>query len=295
MNTISETAVRDAVRRSFSPSMLHAHEGLLLAFFCILGIAGHFRPLTAAQRASLIGVPCLLFTFWVWEGTATRPWTRVVRQWTSLGLILPAYWILAWFSAGHATGVQEVWNLADRVLLDSVGLRGLIESSGSVFPRLLETLYLLLYCLPPAALGILQYYGQGIEARRFLFILFLGTLSAYLLIPVLPVASPRIAFPSEDASPMQGFPRPINVWILDHLDISTSVFPSGHVAVAFSCAFGLLRTLRSRPWVWITSIVIAALVLVATVYGRYHYAADGLASLAIATIAWRLERRIFPE
>jgi hypothetical protein len=37
---------------------------------------------------------------------------------------------------------------------------------------------------------------------------------------------------------------------------------------------------------WGAAFAVAFLVYLATVYGRYHYAVDGLASMVIATAAW---------
>ena len=82
------------------------------------------------------------------------------------------------------------------------------------------------------------------------------------------------------------FWRAINIWLFEHCDISTSVFPSGHVAVAFSSAFGLLRAMPERRWLSSSVFAIAIIVVVATVYCRYHYAVDGLASIGISIFAW---------
>jgi hypothetical protein len=40
--------------------------------------------------------------------------------------------------------------------------------------------------------------------------------------------------------------------------------------------------------VWVTAFAVAFIVYVSTVYGRYHYAVDGLASIVITAIAWRI-------
>jgi membrane-associated phospholipid phosphatase len=98
-------------------------------------------------------------------------------------------------------------------------------------------------------------------------------------------------FPGADAPAILTAPRVVNTWVLDNLDISTGVFPSGHVAVAFASAFGLLATLRHRPTVWVPGFLIAMLVYIATIYGRYHYAVDGLISIVITFLAWRLASR----
>jgi membrane-associated phospholipid phosphatase len=58
----------------------------------------------------------------------------------------------------------------------------------------------------------------------------------------------------------------------------SSVFPSGHVAAVTATAL----TVRQRlPRLGVVFIVAA--LSIATVYGRYHYAADALAGAVIGT------------
>jgi len=52
-------------------------------------------------------------------------------------------------------------------------------------------------------------------------------------------------------------------------------FPSGHVTVGFSAAFAMLLALPEKRRIGWTLLAIALLVLVDTVYGRYHYLAMG--------------------
>ena len=62
--------------------------------------------------------------------------------------------------------------------------------------------------------------------------------------------SPRLAFPSESLPAWHSVWRTINIWLLDHGDIDSSVFPSGHVAVAFvvaCCARSRNGGLSGRP------------------------------------------------
>ena len=70
------------------------------------------------------------------------------------------------------------------------------------------------------------------------------------------------------------------------LTVEALEFPSGHVAVAFSSGFGLLRAMPRKRWWWSAIFATATMVYIATVYGRYHYAADGIASIGISTAAW---------
>ena len=174
----------------------------------------------------------------------------------------------------------------DRILLNEMGLRAALESLGGLLPSMLEAIYLSLYAIPAICLGALYWQGGRSRIDKFLTTLLFGTLCAYALLPYFPTVSPRLAFPAQDLPNASSVWRSINVWLLDHCDIRTSVFPSGHVAVAFSSAFGLLRAIPERRWLGLSVLVTAAIVYTATIYCRYHYAADGLASIGISLLAW---------
>jgi len=64
------------------------------------------------------------------------------------------------------------------------------------------------------------------------------------------------------------------------------------VAGAFAAAFGAMQALPERRWVSRFLLVIASLIAIATVYGRYHYLSDAAAGLLVALVAFRaLPRR----
>jgi membrane-associated phospholipid phosphatase len=79
--------------------------------------------------------------------------------------------------------------------------------------------------------------------------------------------------------------------MLGDYGIHTSVFPSAHVSGAFAGAFAMVLLLPERKWVGRFLLGLATLIATATVYGRYHYAADALAGFAIAAAAAWVVRR----
>jgi membrane-associated phospholipid phosphatase len=176
----------------------------------------------------------------------------------------------------------------DRRLLNDWGLHNAIERFGALLPAVLDLAYLLIYTVPPLAIA---YFYIRHERRRlddFLFPFLLGTLMTYSLLAHFPSEAPRFVFAREDLPGVDTVFHRFNLWILNHYDIHSSVFPSGHVAVGFSAAFAMLLALPENRRAGWTLLVIALLVLVNTVYARYHYAADGLAALAVSLVAMSL-------
>ena len=259
------------------------YERIVLAFSCYAAGLAVTRGIGVPQRAALVVLPFVLMAAWRVESMASRDWSRILRQWLSLGLILVAYWSIGCFASDKLVDVQAVLIGWDRAVL--AVMRPAVESLGGVIPFVLEFVYLLLYAIPPICLAALYYYRASSRAPRLLKVLFLGTLTAYGMLPFFPVSSPYFAFPSADMPNFSSAVRELNTWLLARLDIDTSVFPSGHVAVAFSTAFGMRAAVPERRGVWLAAFGAAAVVYVATIYGRYHYAVDGLASIGIAWAA----------
>jgi membrane-associated phospholipid phosphatase len=134
-------------------------------------------------------------------------------------------------------------------------------------------------------MSMLYVYRKSRDAETLLVIYLLGLFLSYVQFPWWPSEPPRIVFPGEDAPTIDTLVRQFNQWILGGYGIHTSVFPSAHVSGAFAAAFALKRVLRERPWVYRGVFVYATLVAVATVYGRYHYAADAVAGVMVGTLA----------
>lgn len=269
------------------PSQLRRGEKVVAAFFVYTAVMLSLRGEAPWRQIVAWCVPVGIWATLALESRYSRAWSRVVRDWALLGLILVAYREVDWF-AGRAAlaGWQRTWIGWDRFILHGLGLQGAVERLGGVIPGTLEFVYLSLYGIPALAMGALYWNGRRDRIDRYLTTLFLGTFAAYALLPHFPSIAPRIAFPNQDLPHYSSLWRVVNLWLLDHCDIATSVFPSGHVAVAFSSAFGLLRALPGHRAFRAAMFGVAATVYTATIYGRYHYAADGLASLLIAVMAW---------
>jgi membrane-associated phospholipid phosphatase len=272
------------LHRAKKRTALRGCEKIALAYFTYLPCLGVIRHLTIGPFLLLASIPAALWAVWQAQSRSNRRSAEIARDWWPLGLILVGYWSMGWFATPPKAVLQDELVGLDRLFLYGAHLRALIEAADRLFPATLETIYLLVYAIPPVCLGILYACGERSQAPRFLLLVFAGTFTTYALLPYVPVISPRVAFPNADLPHYNGIARGINTWLLDHLDISTSVLPSGHVAVALSSALGMVTALPRRPMVGRCALGLAGLVYLATIYCRYHYAVDGLVSIALVSL-----------
>jgi len=169
----------------------------------------------------------------------------------------------------------------DRWLLDR-GLRAGIESAGRLVPGILEACYLTVYAVAPVALWALLKHGGRDRIGRWWLVYLAGTLGAYALLPWFPSQPPRTAFAGQNLPQVTTWLRQVNLRILGGYGIHSSVFPSAHVSSVFSAAWGLRAVVPERPALGRWMAIYGCGVALATVYGRYHYAADVVAGFAVS-------------
>jgi len=208
-----------------------------------------------------------------------------VRDWYPLPLILLAFREMGWMALPHTSTVfEDHWVVWDRRLLYDWGLKATIESLAPVMPNLLELAYLLVYIMPVLTVAVFYIYGARERLDDAMSILLFGTLTAYALYPFFPSEPPRSVYPLADL-PMMSALRRLNLFFVGNYGIHTSVFPSGHSAAAFSAAFAVMKLLPEPRWLGWAFLALSILIGVATVYGRYHFAVDAVAGLALACLA----------
>ncbi len=275
-------------------------EWLLVAYFTYTAVLAQVLPAPASLPLVALGVNAavlagLALLAWA-ESLRGRRLFSVVRDWYVPPLMLLAYREMGWLAPHqHTYELEHSWVVWDRTLLNEWGLRAAIEALGPLLPSVLEVAYLLTYSIPLFAMAMLYASGQRRRVESFLAIFLLAILSAYALFPYFPSEPPRRVFPGELFPSFDTLFRRINWALLGDYGIRSSVFPSGHVAGAFAGAFAMLRLLPERRWVGWVLLALATLIATATVYGRYHYAVDGVAGFALSVGAYfvgvAMERR----
>lgn len=129
----------------------------------------------------------------------------------------------------------------------------------------------------------------------------------YLTYIFTPVVGPRIVYRGivHEALPVDVLPETnpdppesvqasvffrIMAVIYDHFETPGAAFPSSHVAVALCTLYFSFLYLRKVRWL---HLVMAVLLCVSTVYGRYHYVVDIVAGILVAAILIPLGNRLY--
>jgi membrane-associated phospholipid phosphatase len=271
-------------------SFFRRSELVLIAYLIYAAIMAMVRPLhppllrDVVVWFNLCVIAC--FTLLAYAGSRRGVFfVSVARDWFPFVVLLLAYREMGWFALPHhGHALEDVWVVWDRMVLRGGG-RVAIECLGPVLPAVLEIAYSLVYAVGPFAVAMLYIYHQRPRVDGFLAALTLGVLLCYAQFPLWPSEPPRAVFPGQDFPTYDSVFRRFNWWLLGSYGVHTSVFPSAHVAGAFSSALGIRRALPEHPWVWQFLFALAATIATATVYGRYHYLADATAGLAMALVA----------
>ena len=285
---------------------------IILGFLAYVAVASLAFPLSSGQRAIvwgtnlMAGMLVLLLNF---REECEPALIRTSRHWVPAVLILLAYresgLLQVPDSAHHFDNLFIQW---DRVLLANRGVEALLSACTPWLQHYLEFCYLMCYPLVPLGAGIL-YLAQRSQASarnsdrtlpsfisldpeasdRFWTAILLATLACYVIFPFVPLTPPRVLYGDNPWPAVGPLLRKMNLWLLDRYSVQACIFPSGHVAAVTAEALVLRRLVPRFGWVFVLMAVSIAL---ATVVGRYHYAADAIVGAAVGALAFWIANRI---
>jgi membrane-associated phospholipid phosphatase len=262
---------------------LRSSEWLLTAYFAYVALISPAFPMQSKSLPFLVAilVPALFFALALGRTVAFS----MARDWAAAAMILVAYREMDWFSGlPRNFSLELMWVEWDRAILYRGGVQRAIEAFGSLGPIYLELCYLLVYAVAPFVVAIFYIERRRERVNGALFLYLLGTLLAYMLFPYFPSDPPRVAFAGTDLPNVFTSLRRLNLWLVGDYGIHSSVFPSAHVSSAFSAVWALFAFLPERKKIAWGMLIYECSVAIATVYGRYHYAADAIAGVAVSLV-----------
>ena len=197
--------------------------------------------------------------------------------------LLGGYWLPA-LLVGSPNPKLERWLLEiDHHLFGRDGLRWFERHAPRALVEYLELAYLLCYAVVPAGYAWLLAAGFQREADRFWSTALGAAFFCYGLLPWLPTRAPRAI---EGERPVwRSTVRKLNLAVLARGSVQWNTFPSGHTAASVATA---LAVGTHVPAAGVVLGTIAVSIAIGSVVGRYHYAADAIAGVLVAILAFTM-------
>ena len=284
MNAASRPAHRSLSYPVFSDRVTRVSGVLVLAYLIATlapmamyaRVTSHLVPLVAHLLAVIGAVAAL---------ELRDPRVRPVRDWLPLVvgpfLYVELRWLISGFGVPHVDARVQGWELAlfsgnpSATWAPAMPVRWMSETLHAAY----ASYYLIVY-LPPALL-YLRHRRTAFAATLLALTIAYGL--CFLTYLFFPVDGPRYLI-----GPAAAPDGPIRAFVLRLLDAGSSrgtAFPSSHVAASVVAS---LAALRSQRRVGIVVSVMTLTLALATVYGGFHYAVDGLAGTVFGVTAWLL-------
>ena len=255
-------------------------------------VAAFFFPTSMRRKVLILLINCTFLAVMVLirfgEDWTSYRFISVVRDWLPAMLILVVYHEAGMLISNRRNTAFEQKLLSwDRRWLEGTFQR-LRPSRFGLIKEFLEFCYLLCYPLVPLGLGSLYLARLNHLADAFWVCVLPPILFCYASSPFFPSLPPRRLSPAPPAERL--LLRRINVWVLNRGSIHANTFPSAHVAGSLATAFALIQFL---PFVGTLYLVVAAGITLGSVYGRYHYGADGVLGIVVALAGLALSQFFF--
>lgn len=260
----------------------------LFSFLLLILTAIFYKKISSAPYLILIYSSLIFFQLILVYLSRLNPFLALTRD-----IIFPVISVLIIFdSLGlivHNINPQDLDYLLIR--LDYIIFGGyptifMEKIMNSFLTDILQVAYSTYYFLPIILGVVLKIKKKNEEFEKSLFLILLCFYLSYVGYILFPALGPRYAMDHLHDKTLGGFlvSKPIQD-ILNLLEgVKRDAFPSGHTGIALIVLLLAYRYARGLFWIMLTPVV---LLIVATVYCRYHYAVDVIGGilLTIVTIA----------
>jgi membrane-associated phospholipid phosphatase len=217
-----------------------------------------------------------VFAALMWMFPSARP-SAVVEALLPLPVLLIGYWLSGLFFVRPMDRVEQ-WLLR----VDAPFLMRMRRCPALV-REYLELTYVLVYAVVPAGALTLALGGHADAVPRFWAVVLLAEFASYGMLPWLQTRPPRALETCGVDAP--SLLRRFNLAILGRGSIQVNTVPSGHAAGAAAVALAVLGAMPIAGGIF---LALAVSIVIATVFGRYHYVIDSLLGVLVAVAAWSL-------
>ena len=170
---------------------MRVSEWVVAVFFTWTTVLALVLPVSGHIRARTVFANVVVLLLYVWLFRLQRyPLAQMTRDWFPQALMILAYKQMGWFApATHTNFLEHQWIIWDRLLLNRLHGRAIIESLGPILPSLLELSYALVYAVPPITMAVIYAYRAAAPDRHITDDLSIGSIPLLCAISVLAVGA----------------------------------------------------------------------------------------------------------
>jgi membrane-associated phospholipid phosphatase len=210
-----------------------------------------------------------------------------LHSWWPVAVVPISFKMVAWVAPGVQPFADHAWDyrlqaLDDRIFGDT---RGFFRSIASAPVADLVTIGYWSYYPLPLILGAALYKPPDLKKfREATTVLLVGWFASYLGYYAIPALGPHRVVDALRSPELEGviLAGPMHRPLIQLEGVLPDAFPSGHALIAL-VVLALAWRLRRRLFWWL--LPFASLLIVATMYLRYHYIVDVLASVPLAPLS----------
>ena len=265
---------------------MRAYEWIVCGYFAYLIVLARVQPLSATRRNRVlaVGLACIGLVIVLSQLRLQLP-MRIARDWVPCIYLLQGYWMSGLFFRRPMPAVEERLLRLDGRLLGALRMDAVVGRTPVPLLDLLELAYLFAYPFVPVTFALIHGAGLRGQADDYWTPVLVAAFACYGLLPWIQTRPPRTIEPPGAMDGRRPALRRVNRTVLDNASVQVNTFPSGHAATAVAAA---LATAELLPGLLVPLLAAAGAIALATVVGRYHYAADTVLGVAVGAAAWWL-------
>jgi hypothetical protein len=251
-----------------------------IGYFCLLALLALVQPLPARRRALIVGTAAIMAAALYGISTTSGP----LRDWSPNATILVAYYLSGRLFVRPSHSIEASLMAWDRRLLGDPAAAFMTWPTWLL--TALDVIYLGTFLTVPAGLLALSLAGRMDLVDHYWTIVMGSLLVCYAGTAVIHTRPPRILERTREraARPMQY----LALQAVDDFTIGINTIPSGHVAAPLAVGLALMQPL---PMLGAVFLLLAIVITVACISGRYHFIVDCALGAVVAWMAWMLQGR----
>jgi PAP2 superfamily len=251
-----------------------------IGYFCLLALLALAQPLPARRRALIVGT-AVVMTAAIYGISTTR---GPLRDWFPGVTILVAYYVSGMLFIRPSNSIEASLMAWDRRLLGDPAAAFVTWPAWLL--TALDVIYLGTFLTVPAGLLALSLAGRMDLADHYWTIVMGSLIVCYTGTAVVHTRPPRILERTRERAerPMQH----VALQAVDDFTIGINTIPSGHVAAPLAVGLALMQPL---PLIGAAFLLLAIVITVACISGRYHFVVDCALGAVVPLMVWMLQGR----